>query len=219
MRAWKYMRTSTEDQGFSFETQGQKIKEFISLREWTLVGESQDEHTGRNTMRKGYQEAMDRMGEWDVFVVYKMDRAHRSVRNLWEMLDMFEREGKVFASAVELIDTSSANGRFFINVIGSVAQWESETIGERVKGGIETYKGKGNTWGPVPRWFSIQTLDGVRQVTPTDRALEIETFVKGHSRLAAAREYECSRRAVQRLLANLKRWRSTSPWIRPDPED
>lgn len=218
LRAWKYMRTSTEDQGFSFETQGQKIKEFITLREWNLVGESQDEHTGRNTMRKGYQEAMDRIDEWDVFIVYKMDRAHRNVRNLWEMLNRFDEKGKVFASAHELIDTSTANGKFFITIIGGVAQWESDVIGERVKAGVGTYKGRGYNWGPVPRWFDIQTINGIRQALPTDEALGIEIFVKAHSRQAAAREYGCSRRAIQRLLANLGRWRSTCPWIRPEPD-
>jgi DNA invertase Pin-like site-specific DNA recombinase len=67
----------------------------------------------------------------NVVVIAKLDRITRSVRDLGELVELFQRSGVEFASVADNIDTSSASGRLVLNVMASVSQWEREAIGER----------------------------------------------------------------------------------------
>jgi DNA invertase Pin-like site-specific DNA recombinase len=73
---------------------------------------------------------------WDAILVIKMDRIHRNARNFMEMMDQLGEWGKDFVSATESLDTSTAMGRFVMDIIQRIAQLESEQIGERVKMGM-----------------------------------------------------------------------------------
>ncbi|PAC66716.1 hypothetical protein CGS27_31840, partial [Enterobacter cloacae] len=59
----------------------------------------------------------------------------RSVRDLYTLLDYFDKYNAVFRSATEVYDTGSATGRLFITLVAAMAQWERENLGERVKMG------------------------------------------------------------------------------------
>src|SRR3989442_12494823 len=65
-----------------------------------------------------------------------MDGIHRNSRNFMEMMENLREWGKDFVSASESLDTSTAMGRFVIDIIQRIAQLESEQIGERVKMGM-----------------------------------------------------------------------------------
>jgi DNA invertase Pin-like site-specific DNA recombinase len=65
--------------------------------------------------------------------VAKLDRLTRSVRDLCELLELFERRGVALISVAESLDTSSAAGRLVINIMAAVSQWEREAIGERTR--------------------------------------------------------------------------------------
>ena len=69
---------------------------------------------------------------WDMILVLKMDRIHRNSRNFMEMMDNLSSWGKEFSSMEESLDTSTAMGRFVVDIIQRIAQLESEQIGERV---------------------------------------------------------------------------------------
>jgi len=73
---------------------------------------------------------------WDAILVIKMDRIHRNSRNFMEMMDNLGEWGKNFVSATESLDTSTAMGRFVMDIIQRIAQLESEQIGERVYMGM-----------------------------------------------------------------------------------
>lgn len=68
---------------------------------------------------------------FDVVLVYKLDRMVRSVYYLNELLQEFEKSNVRFNSMTEHFDTTSANGRMMINIIGTLAQWEREVNSER----------------------------------------------------------------------------------------
>jgi DNA invertase Pin-like site-specific DNA recombinase len=63
----------------------------------------------------------------------KLDRLTRSVRDLADLLERFERRGVALVSVSESLDTGTAAGRSVLNVMMSVAQWEREAIGERTR--------------------------------------------------------------------------------------
>src|SRR5213592_1084931 len=135
-----YTRVSTEDQakeGFSLDAQRERLQAYCLARDWAVAATYIDDgHSGRNTKRPAYQRMMAERDRWDALLVIKMDRIHRNARNFMEMMENLREWGKDFVSASESLDTSTAMGRFVMDIIQRIAQLESEQIGERVKMGM-----------------------------------------------------------------------------------
>jgi DNA invertase Pin-like site-specific DNA recombinase len=100
-----------------------------------------DGYTGRNERRPGYQKMLSEKDKWDIIVILKMDRIHRNSVNFALMMDKLKSWGKGFASVQEAFDTTTAMGRFVMDIIQRIAQLESEQLSERVKVGM-TQKAK-----------------------------------------------------------------------------
>lgn len=131
-----YTRVSTDDQakeGFSLESQLERLKAYCLAREWNIAGEYIDAgYTGRNTRRPQYNKMFEDSSKWDGILVIKMDRIHRNRLNFIEMMKDLRKKDKQFISMNESLDTSTAMGRFVMGIIQDIAQLESEQIGERV---------------------------------------------------------------------------------------
>ena len=138
LRVRIYGRVSTEDQvdNYSIPAQLDRCRDYAHRAQWAVAGEYIDDgKSGRNTRRPAYQRMMREAQRGDVILVAKMDRIHRNSRNFMLMIDELEKREISFASVNENIDTSTAIGRFVMQVIQLIAQLESEQIGERVKEG------------------------------------------------------------------------------------
>ena len=135
-----YARVSTEDQakeGFSLDSQLEKLRSYCKARGWEIAGEYIDDgYSGRDVRRPAYQKMMEDIDKWDVLLVMKMDRIHRNSKNFMLMMEELRRKNKEFVSMTESLDTSTAMGRFVMDIIQRIAQLESEQIGERVYDGM-----------------------------------------------------------------------------------
>jgi DNA invertase Pin-like site-specific DNA recombinase len=136
-----YTRVSTEDQateGFSLAAQRERLLAYCSAHSWDVFGIYEDDgYSGRNIKRPGYQALLKERDKWDMILVAKMDRIHRNSRNFMEMMDSLRHWNKEFSSMQESLDTSTAMGRFVVDIIQRIAQLESEQIGERVYLGMK----------------------------------------------------------------------------------
>ena len=156
MLAAIYARVSTEDQakeGFSIAAQVKRLNAYCKARGWIVAGLYVDEgHSGRSIERPAYKLMMSEIDRWDVLVVLKMDRIHRNSINFTFMMNALKDAGKEFNSMQESFDTTTAMGRFVMDIIQRIAQLESEQIGERVKIGMtqKAKKGKGLLGFPAP---------------------------------------------------------------------
>jgi DNA invertase Pin-like site-specific DNA recombinase len=106
--------------------------------------------------RPGLQSALAalRAGRADSVIVVKLDRLTRSVRDLGSLIDDYFAAGRyALLSVGEQIDTRSAAGRFMLNILGSVAQWERETIAERTATALRHKKGRGQVYNHAPLGF------------------------------------------------------------------
>lgn len=141
VKAAIYTRVSTEDQakeGFSLDAQLEKLRAYCTARDWQIAGEYVDEgYSGRKTRRPAYTRMMEEINKWDALLVIKMDRIHRNSKNFMFMMEHLNKNKKEFVSMSESFDTSTAIGRFVMNIIQGIAQLESEQIGERVYIGME----------------------------------------------------------------------------------
>jgi len=136
-----YTRVSTEDQakeGFSLDAQLDKLRSYCKARDWIVAYEYIDDgYSGRNVKRPAYIRMMQETEKWDILLVIKMDRIHRNSKNFMLMMEELKKNKKEFVSMSESLDTSTAMGRFVMDIIQRIAQLESEQIGERVYIGME----------------------------------------------------------------------------------
>jgi DNA invertase Pin-like site-specific DNA recombinase len=95
---------------------------------------------------------------WDIIVVLKMDRIHRNSVNFAIMMDQLKTWQKGFASIQEAFDTTTAMGRFVMDIIQRIAQLESEQISERVKIGMaqKAKSGQGYLGFNIPYGYDYQ---------------------------------------------------------------
>jgi site-specific DNA recombinase len=166
-RAAVYCRVSTEDQakGFSLDAQRERLNAYCLSRGWDIGGVYVDDgFSGRNTKRPEYRRMLQETYAWDVLLVLKMDRVHRNSRNFLAMIDFLKGEHKEFVSSMESLDTSSALGRFVMQLLQSIAQLESEQISERVFMGMsqKAKSGTGVLGGNDPLGYRISEGQYVR---------------------------------------------------------
>jgi site-specific DNA recombinase len=172
-KAVGYVRVSTDqqaDRGVSLDAQAEKIRAMATVQEAELVDVIVDGgESGKSLQRPGIERllAMVDRREIQVVVIAKLDRLTRSVRDLGELLERFQRRGVALVSVSESLDTGSAAGRLVLNVMASVSQWEREAIGERTRDALRHKRAQGLRAGNVPFGFSLaedgQTLLACRE--------------------------------------------------------
>ncbi len=122
-KAIGYTRVSTRDQadsGASLASQRTKIEAYAVLHELELVDVIEDAgHSAKSLDRPGMTKllALIRGRKVGVVVIAKLDRITRSVRDLGDLVELFQRSGVEFASVADHIDTSTASGRIVMNVM------------------------------------------------------------------------------------------------------
>lgn len=136
-----YIRVSTEEQaseGYSLDAQRSMLEDYCIAEGWDVFSVYEDDgYSGRNIKRPAYLRMMSEMDSWDTVLVVKIDRIHRNSRNFMTMMDNLNKNGKMFVSSTEALDTTNALGRFVIDMIQRIAQLESEQIGERTYMGMK----------------------------------------------------------------------------------
>jgi DNA invertase Pin-like site-specific DNA recombinase len=188
MRAAIYARVSTDDQakeGFSIPAQLKRLQAYCKAKSWEVCSEYVDDgFSGRDVNRPAYQRMMSERERWDIVLVLKMDRIHRNSKNFTQMMDDLNGWKKQFNSMQEKFDTTTAMGRFVMDIIQRIAQLESEQIGERVKVGMTQKAKKGTGYLGSPSPFGYTITDG--NLIPIDTeagliAFIYHTYVNGRS--------------------------------------
>jgi site-specific DNA recombinase len=91
----------------------------------------------------------------EAVIVAKLDRLTRSVKDLCELLERFERRDVALISVAESLDTGSAAGRLVINIMTAVSQWEREAIGERTRDALSHKRRNGERVGNLPYGYRL----------------------------------------------------------------
>jgi len=160
MRAIGYIRVSTEEQareGVSLEAQVDKIKKYADLHNLELIGVIRDEgKSGKDLNREGMQKVISlcQKREVDHLIVYKMDRLTRRLLDLLTLIEeVFKRNEVQFHSITEKIDTSTAQGKFFLSISGAFNQMQRDLTSERTKEALQYKISKGEFVGTPPLGF------------------------------------------------------------------
>jgi DNA invertase Pin-like site-specific DNA recombinase len=90
---------------------------------------------------------IENLREGDSVMVWKLDRLARSLKELINLVEIFKVKKVNFISIKDSIDTSTAQGRLLLNIFGSLAEFERDTIRERTKAGLSAAKARGRMGG------------------------------------------------------------------------
>ncbi len=140
VRAALYIRVSGEEQkikGLSLEAQQERLEAYAKERGWVIVGVYIDAaKTARKNIHKRaeFQRMIEAVkhDEIDVLLFCRLDRWFRSVADYYKVMEILEAHNCNWATSDEEYNTSTANGRLYINVKLSIAQNEADIDGERI---------------------------------------------------------------------------------------
>ncbi|MGN9161269.1 recombinase family protein [Clostridium sulfidigenes] len=151
--------------GESIENQIIKCKKFIEFK-FNIDPENaeiyiDEDYTGRNENRPKFKEMKKKIESGDInhIVIYQLNRFGRNARDIHNSMAMCEEHNCVMYSATEGFDTSTSFGRAVMGILASLAQLETEQLGERIKDNMYTLAKMG-------RWLGGQAplgFDGTRE--------------------------------------------------------
>ena len=148
-----YCRVSSAEQarfGFSLNDQERRIKTYLQAMKEpdTYVTEVYREEgvSAKSTKRPELQKLLKKVSQKEVNQIYilTLSRLTRNVSDLCSLIELFNSNDVEFTSLTEQIDTKSAHGRFFVYLLGCLAQLEREEISERSRRGLEESALEGN---------------------------------------------------------------------------
>lgn len=129
--------------------------------------------------RPQFNAALNALTPGDQLVIWKMDRAFRSLLDALHVLEELERRGNAFHSLTEAIDTATPMGRFAYQIINAFGELERALIAERTRAGMQAAKERGVRIGRPPKLSSEDVLWARREITlgrwsPDDLAVALD---------------------------------------------
>lgn len=159
--------------GESIENQEELCRQYIKefwLRTQDNIIEDEDivvfddeGRSGKNTNRPKYQEMLKgiRNNQFKALVCYKLDRVSRNVGDFAKLIDELEEYDVAFVSYRDNFDTSTPGGRAMMMMISVFAQFERDTIAERITDNLLELA-KGGRWlgGTPPTGYKSKQIVG-----------------------------------------------------------
>ena len=112
--------------------------------------------TGTNRARPGLREALASVRAGDTFVVTKLDRLARSLRDARDIADELTAKGVALSLGGSLYNPGDPVGKLLFNVLGMVAEFETDLIRMRTREGMAVARAKGKLKGKQPKLSRTQ---------------------------------------------------------------
>lgn len=153
MRAALYVRVSTL-KGQHPEMQLRELREHASHLGWEISGEYVDEGVcgateSRPELNRLMADAHKR--QFDIVLVWKIDRFGRSLKHLLNALADLDAYGVAFASLRDNLDLSTPTGRLMFQLVAAMAEFELSLTRERVRAGLDNARRAGKRLGRPSR--------------------------------------------------------------------
>ena len=163
-----YARISTKEQNINLQIDALKKEGCDKIFEDIGI-------SGSRVERKGLKEALEYLREGDSFVVWKLDRAFRSLRHMIDLTNNLKEKSIEFKSLQDSIDTSSPGGRLVFHIMASIAEFERDLIKERTKTGLEAARARGR-FGGRPKKISDKKFKALVELYD-QKSLTVEEIV------------------------------------------
>jgi len=187
MQVGLYARVSTHDQQ-TLALQREAMEAYVQQRAWEIA--VLVEEVGSGGRERWQREALMRAArrrDIDAIVVWRLDRWGRSLADLVGTLHELQALGGGGISLSEALDFATPTGRAMAGLLAIFAEFERESLRERVKAGIAQARKRGIPHGRPP--------------TVAHHAAAVQRLAAaGLSKSAIARQLGISRTSVRRFL-------------------
>jgi len=178
MALYGYARVSSADQDYTLQEQALRQAGCDIIRAEKASGSSRH---GRHELKI----LLDFLRPGDTLVVTRVDRLARSIKDLQDIVIELKKRGVSLRATEQLIDTDSAGGKAFYDMLGVFAEFETNLRKERQREGIEAAKARG-------------VYRGGKKTVDNDRILELHSQKHGATKIA--NQLGISRASVYRAL-------------------
>ena len=150
----------------------------------------QEKKSGSTGKRPRLEACLEYVREGDTLVVTRLDRLARSTLHLCEIAAKLKKKKVSLQVLDQSINTRDATGRLLFNMLGAIAQFETEIRAERQMDGIKKAKERGVHFG---RKKVLTTKEISRLRRERQRGTLIKTLMK---------EFSLSKASIYRYLEN-----------------
>ncbi|MDH6254199.1 DNA invertase Pin-like site-specific DNA recombinase [Chryseobacterium sp. H1D6B] len=144
-----YARVSTKDQNLDLQIE--------ALEKAGCKKIYQEKISGATKNRPELDKMIEQFREGDELYVWRLDRLGRSLKNIIDLVLSLSDKGIIIKGLVDGVDTSTINGRLFLNLMASLAEYERELIRERTNAGLQSARARGRTGGR-PKGYKAETI-------------------------------------------------------------
>lgn len=162
-----YTRVSSEEQasgGISLDMQLADCRAACERRGWQVAETLSDEGFSAFTRkpRPAFLELQRRLSEFDVVVIWRLDRFGRQNREIQNVIgDILERGIGVYSVMEPQFDLSTPVGRLMFNFAAALAQYEPEQSQERVRRAMLEVVQQGRKLGFAPYGYLLPEPKGI----------------------------------------------------------
>lgn len=176
MRAAVYCRVSTLEQatdGYSLGVQKEKLSKYAEAQSYELIGIYSDEgFSGKDLARPEMERLISdvKAHKIDVVLIYKLDRLSRHVKDVLELVELFDKYSVTLYSLNEQLDVSSPFGRAALKMSATFSELERETIVERMQMGKDARarSGKYTCPGKSPFGYKLNKETDRLEIVPEE---------------------------------------------------
>ncbi|MBF6649767.1 recombinase family protein [Methylobacter sp. BlB1] len=168
MAIYGYARVSSADQDYSLQEQALRTAGCEIIRAEKASGTAR---TGRTELEL----LLEFLRKGDTLVVTRVDRLARSIKDLQDIVYALKERGVTLRATEQPIDTQSAAGKAFLDMLGVFAEFETNLRRERQLEGIAAAKVRGVYQGRKPSVDSgaIKALRDQQKLGATEIARQL----------------------------------------------
>jgi len=204
-----YVRVSTEEQareGLSVDAQIDKCEAYCKARSWGVFKVYKDAGFSAGSLNRPALELLLRDAQeskFNIILVYKIDRFSRKLKDLIMILEDLKKKKINFTSVTEQIDTTSAMGEAFFQIIGVFAQLERGMVKERVNMAFDRKISLGEALYRAPFGYLYQNKKLVPDSENSFKIKEIfEMWVAGINYKEICEKYDLSFSSLYHMIEN-----------------
>ena len=216
MKAALYLRVSSDKQakeGDSIPAQREALRQYAQSHHIQIYGEYIDDGvSGTRADRDELSRLLSDVeaGRIDIILITKLDRLYRSLKHYLNMMDRLDRHNVGWLAIWENYDTTTPQGRLIVSQMMSIAQFEAENTGQRVRAVLDYKISHGEVAsGSVPFGYVIRD----KRLVPGPHADDAREIFKHYAmygnlhktaRLSAGLGGPVSTNGIKNMLRNEK---------------